>query len=208
MPWGSAGAGCAPSRSRSAASPSRRRRHRRGRRRRRRWLDGRRTGAANLGSGFGPRTPSALRLVAHPVQLALSRNRRRRRRKRPQHARRRSTSWSAAPVCERNDRILDLCCGQGRHSLELARRGFPHVTGLDRSRYLIRLATQARQAARLAGLVPRGRRPPISASATANFIASASSATRSAISTAPRTISRFSKRSSAPWPRAARWSWI
>jgi D-alanine-D-alanine ligase len=41
---------------------------------------------------------------------------------------------------ERNDRILDLCCGQGRHSLELAGRGFPHVTGLDRSRYLIRLA--------------------------------------------------------------------
>src|SRR5208282_5923805 len=41
---------------------------------------------------------------------------------------------------ERNDRILDLCCGQGRHSLELAQRGFPHVTGLDRSRYLIRLA--------------------------------------------------------------------
>jgi D-alanine-D-alanine ligase len=41
---------------------------------------------------------------------------------------------------ERNDRILDLCCGQGRHALELARRGFPYVTGLDRSRYLIRLA--------------------------------------------------------------------
>ncbi|MGC2200912.1 MAG: methyltransferase domain-containing protein [Stellaceae bacterium] len=41
---------------------------------------------------------------------------------------------------ERNDRILDLCCGQGRHSLELAGRGFPQVTGLDRSRYLIRLA--------------------------------------------------------------------
>ena len=39
-----------------------------------------------------------------------------------------------------NDRILDLCCGQGRHSLELARRGFRHVTGVDRSRYLIRLA--------------------------------------------------------------------
>jgi D-alanine-D-alanine ligase len=47
---------------------------------------------------------------------------------------------------ERNDRILDLCCGQGRHSLELAHRGFPHVTGLDRSRYLIRLARKrARQ---------------------------------------------------------------
>lgn len=36
--------------------------------------------------------------------------------------------------------ILDLCCGQGRHSLELASRGFQNVTGLDRSRYLIRLA--------------------------------------------------------------------
>ena len=47
---------------------------------------------------------------------------------------------------QRNDRLLDLCCGQGRHSLELARRGFPHVTGLDRSRYLIRLARKrARQ---------------------------------------------------------------
>lgn len=41
---------------------------------------------------------------------------------------------------EVNDHILDLCCGQGRHCLELARRGFRHVTGLDRSRYLIRLA--------------------------------------------------------------------
>ncbi len=41
---------------------------------------------------------------------------------------------------EPNDHILDLCCGQGRHSLELARRGFTHVTGIDRSRYLIRLA--------------------------------------------------------------------
>ena len=47
---------------------------------------------------------------------------------------------------QRNDRILDLCCGQGRHSLELARRGFQCVTGLDRSRYLIRLARKrARQ---------------------------------------------------------------
>lgn len=41
---------------------------------------------------------------------------------------------------ELNDRVLDLCCGQGRHCLELARRGFKQVTGLDRSRYLIRLA--------------------------------------------------------------------
>ena len=45
------------------------------------------------------------------------------------------------------DRILDLCCGQGRHVLELARRGFAEVTGLDRSRTLIRLArTRARNA--------------------------------------------------------------
>jgi D-alanine-D-alanine ligase len=38
------------------------------------------------------------------------------------------------------DRLLDLCCGQGRHAIELARRGFQHVTGVDRSRYLVRLA--------------------------------------------------------------------
>lgn len=40
----------------------------------------------------------------------------------------------------RGDRILDLCCGQGRHVLELARRGYSKISGLDRSRYLIRLA--------------------------------------------------------------------
>jgi D-alanine-D-alanine ligase len=38
------------------------------------------------------------------------------------------------------DKILDLCCGQGRHSLELARRGFKYVEGLDRSHYLIQKA--------------------------------------------------------------------
>ena len=35
--------------------------------------------------------------------------------------------------------ILDLCGGQGRHSLELSRRGFMKVTVLDYSRYLIDL---------------------------------------------------------------------
>src|SRR5579862_9763021 len=30
-----------------------------------------------------------------------------------------------------SDRVLDLCCGQGRHTLELVQRGFPDVTGLD-----------------------------------------------------------------------------
>jgi D-alanine-D-alanine ligase len=44
------------------------------------------------------------------------------------------------------DRILDLCCGQGRHSLEMARRGFHKVEGLDRSHYLIqRGKSQARK---------------------------------------------------------------
>ncbi|HEY5624213.1 MAG TPA: methyltransferase domain-containing protein [Gammaproteobacteria bacterium] len=36
-----------------------------------------------------------------------------------------------------DDRILDLCCGQGRHVLELALRGFRNLTGVDRSHYLI-----------------------------------------------------------------------
>ncbi len=44
------------------------------------------------------------------------------------------------------DKILDLCCGQGRHTLELAGRGFQNVEGLDRSHYLIQKAkVQARQ---------------------------------------------------------------
>lgn len=41
---------------------------------------------------------------------------------------------------EFNDKILDLCCGQGRHSIELANRSYKNVIGIDRSRYLIRLA--------------------------------------------------------------------
>lgn len=41
---------------------------------------------------------------------------------------------------EPHNKILDLCCGQGRHLLELARRGYTHLMGVDRSRYLIRLA--------------------------------------------------------------------
>jgi D-alanine-D-alanine ligase len=36
--------------------------------------------------------------------------------------------------------ILDLACGQGRHSLELARQGYSNVYGLDRSHFLIRKA--------------------------------------------------------------------
>src|SRR5512145_3196364 len=55
---------------------------------------------------------------------------------------------SAAAV-QPHSHILDLCCGQGRHCLELARRGFRKLVGVDRSRYLIRLA---RKRARAEGL--------------------------------------------------------
>ena len=41
--------------------------------------------------------------------------------------------------------ILDLACGQGRHSIELAQRGFTNITGLDRSHYLIRKAKTVMQ---------------------------------------------------------------
>ncbi len=43
-------------------------------------------------------------------------------------------------------RVLDLCCGQGRHAIELAKRGFC-VTGFDLSEYLLGLARdRAREA--------------------------------------------------------------
>ncbi|MBN1517146.1 methyltransferase domain-containing protein [Candidatus Sumerlaeota bacterium] len=45
--------------------------------------------------------------------------------------------------------ILDLCCGQGRHVLELARRGYSRGHGLDRSHYLI---TRARAINKQEGL--------------------------------------------------------
>jgi D-alanine-D-alanine ligase len=38
--------------------------------------------------------------------------------------------------------ILDLCGGQGRHALELSRRGFRSVTVLDYSRYLVILGNK------------------------------------------------------------------
>jgi SAM-dependent methyltransferase len=44
-------------------------------------------------------------------------------------------------------RVLDLCCGQGRHAVPLARAGY-RVTGLDRSPYLL---GRARRAAARAG---------------------------------------------------------
>ena len=44
-----------------------------------------------------------------------------------------------------NQTILDLCCGQGRHSIELYSRGYENIIGIDRSRYLIRLAKSRAQ---------------------------------------------------------------
>ena len=50
--------------------------------------------------------------------------------------------------------ILDLCCGQGRHTLEFWRRGYHGVEGLDRSHYLIQ---KARKQAQSEGLEARFR---------------------------------------------------
>ncbi|MGH7933345.1 MAG: class I SAM-dependent methyltransferase [Candidatus Binataceae bacterium] len=42
-------------------------------------------------------------------------------------------------------RVLDLCCGQGRHAVALAKRGF-HVTGLDLNSAYLELARRAASA--------------------------------------------------------------
>jgi D-alanine-D-alanine ligase len=47
------------------------------------------------------------------------------------------------------NKILDLCCGQGRHTIELVKREYGKVEGLDRSRYLIQ---KARSTARKSSL--------------------------------------------------------
>jgi D-alanine-D-alanine ligase len=43
---------------------------------------------------------------------------------------------------EKSFSILDLCGGQGRHSLELSRRGFQDVTVLDYSKFLVELGME------------------------------------------------------------------
>jgi D-alanine-D-alanine ligase len=62
----------------------------------------------------------------------------------------------AAAAVQPHSAILDLCCGQGRHVLELARRGFKNVMGVDRSRYLIRLARKRAQAEALGVVFKEG----------------------------------------------------
>ena len=44
--------------------------------------------------------------------------------------------------------VLDLCCGVGRHSLELARRGF-RVTGVDRTEQYLKQASERAEKERL-----------------------------------------------------------
>ena len=51
---------------------------------------------------------------------------------------------------EPEHRILDLCCGQGRHSLAIAERGFRKIFGLDQSKFLIELAKKRAQQAKIA----------------------------------------------------------
>ena len=48
----------------------------------------------------------------------------------------------AAAALAPHHRILDLCCGQGRHALELAQRGFAQVCGVDQSAWLLGIARQ------------------------------------------------------------------
>jgi SAM-dependent methyltransferase len=47
---------------------------------------------------------------------------------------------------ERGAKILDLCCGIGRHSIELARRGF-RVTAVDRTRQFLEIARSSAEEA-------------------------------------------------------------
>ncbi len=62
----------------------------------------------------------------------------------------------SAAAIQPHSTILDLCCGQGRHCLELSRRGFKNVLGVDRSRYLIRLAKKRAQNENLSVLFKEG----------------------------------------------------
>lgn len=55
----------------------------------------------------------------------------------------------AALDLPKDAQVLDLCCGQGRHALELARRRYTGIVGLDRSHYLI---NRARKLNKQAGL--------------------------------------------------------
>ncbi|HWQ81276.1 MAG TPA: class I SAM-dependent methyltransferase [Ignavibacteria bacterium] len=55
---------------------------------------------------------------------------------------------------ESGSSVLDVCCGAGRHSIEMARRGY-NVTGIDLSRYLISEAKKTLKKADETGLKAR-----------------------------------------------------
>ncbi len=50
------------------------------------------------------------------------------------------TQFSDILHLQKDQAVLDLCCGQGRHTLTLARRGFKNIQGIDQSAFLIRKA--------------------------------------------------------------------
>jgi D-alanine-D-alanine ligase len=55
-----------------------------------------------------------------------------------------------------SDRILDLCGGQGRHSIALARHGYPHTVVLDYSSFLLHQGRQTAAEANLHVMFCRG----------------------------------------------------
>jgi len=60
------------------------------------------------------------------------------------------TNFEKLLKIKQNDRILDLCCGIGRHSLELSRRDFD-VVGVDRTSHFIEKARQKAEEKELKG---------------------------------------------------------
>jgi D-alanine-D-alanine ligase len=109
----------------------------------------------------------------------------------------------AAAALSRRHRILDLCCGQGRHALELARRGFDHVTGLDHSSFLVQLARQRATASALSVTFREGDARE-SLPECGQFDRIYLMAIRSAISTILRTTAACSKQHGARSSRVGR----
>ena len=64
---------------------------------------------------------------------------------------------------DHSHQILDLCCGQGRHCLELYGRGYQKITGLDYSQYLLDLARTRASEQRMDAVFVQGdvRNPPL-----------------------------------------------
>ena len=162
---------------------------------------------ADTGSGFRSRTSSALRLVAHAVQLALPRNRWRCDRERSQH---RPGSRSVDPQRRHRARPADSRSVL-RPRPPFARTRPPRLRPGHRARPLALsdpARPQARPPAQLAGLVPRRRRPPLS-SRRRRISLRVRARQFLRLLRAPRGRSCGSRSGQAlAWPRAGRWSWI